>query len=66
MQAGLAAALRVVKRAAEAAGLDPPSFSGHDLRAGLVTAAATYGGPLARIQDATCLARRAGHVHTVG
>lgn len=33
----------VVKRAAEAAGLDPSRFSGHSLRAGLVTAAAAAG-----------------------
>jgi integrase len=31
---------RVVKRAAEAAGLDPTRYSGHSLRAGLATAAA--------------------------
>jgi len=33
----------VVKRAAEAAGLDPARFSGHSLRAGLATAAAAAG-----------------------
>jgi integrase len=42
---------RVVKRVARAADLDPASFSGHSLRAGFITAAATYGAPLARIQD---------------
>jgi integrase len=34
---------RVVKRAAKAAGLDPARFSGHSLRAGLVTSAAKAG-----------------------
>lgn len=34
---------RIVKRAAEAAGLDPANFSGHSLRAGLATAAAAAG-----------------------
>ncbi|MFN3649728.1 MAG: site-specific integrase [Armatimonadota bacterium] len=34
---------RVVKRAAEAAGLDPTRYSGHSLRAGLATSAATAG-----------------------
>jgi site-specific recombinase XerD len=33
----------VVKRAAEAAGLDPDQFAGHSLRAGLATAAAAAG-----------------------
>jgi integrase len=37
------AVARVVKKAAEAAGLDPTRFSGHSLRAGLATAAATAG-----------------------
>lgn len=34
---------RLVKRAAKGAGLDPTSFSGHSLRAGLATAAAAAG-----------------------
>lgn len=34
---------RVVKRACEAAGLDPAHYSGHSLRSGLVTAAAERG-----------------------
>lgn len=34
---------RVVKRAAEAAGLDPSNYSGHSLRAGLATSAAMNG-----------------------
>ncbi|RYI12604.1 MAG: integrase, partial [Acetobacteraceae bacterium] len=33
----------VVKRRAEAAGLDPAAFSGHSLRAGLATSAAAHG-----------------------
>src|SRR4051794_21010216 len=37
------AVARVVKKAAQAAGLDPTHFSGHSLRAGLGTAAATAG-----------------------
>lgn len=35
----------IVKRAAERAGLDPASYSGHSLRAGLATAAAKAGKP---------------------
>lgn len=34
---------RVVKRAAEAAGLDPANYAGHSLRAGLATSAAAAG-----------------------
>jgi integrase len=34
---------RVVKRAAQAAGLDPALFAGHSLRAGLATSAAMAG-----------------------
>ena len=37
------AVAEVVKRTAAAAGLDPRSFSGHSLRAGLITAAAEAG-----------------------
>lgn len=37
------AVARLVKRAAEAVGLDPSQFSGHSLRAGLATAAALAG-----------------------
>jgi integrase len=33
----------VVKRAAEAAGLDPTRYAGHSLRAGLATSAAAAG-----------------------
>jgi len=35
----------IVKRAAERAGLDPSSYAGHSLRAGLATAAAAGGAP---------------------
>jgi site-specific recombinase XerD len=45
----------IVKRAAERAGLDPDAFSGHSLRAGLVTAAAAAGVPTHVIQ------RQSGH-----
>ena len=37
------AVARLVKRAAEAAGLDPSRLSGHSLRSGLATAAAKAG-----------------------
>jgi integrase len=37
------AVARLVKRAAQDAGLDPSSLSGHSLRAGLATAAAKAG-----------------------
>jgi integrase len=40
-----AAVAAVIKRAAQAAGLDPVVFSGHSLRAGLATAAAANGAP---------------------
>ena len=40
------AVVRLVKTAIEAAGLDPSSFSGHSLRAGLITAAAEAGAEL--------------------
>lgn len=36
---------RIVKRAAKATGLDAARFSGHSLRAGLVTSAAKAGKP---------------------
>lgn len=42
---------RVVKRAAEAAGLDPAQFSGHSLRAGFITSAVEAGAPVDRIRD---------------
>jgi site-specific recombinase XerD len=45
----------IVKRSAERAGLDPTEFSGHSLRAGLVTAAAAAGVPTHVIQ------RQSGH-----
>lgn len=44
---------RIVKRLAEAAGLDPRQFSGHSLRAGFVTTAATAGVPEWQIQEVT-------------
>lgn len=44
---------RIVKRLAEAAGLDPRQFSGHSLRAGFVTSAATAGVPEWQIQEVT-------------
>jgi integrase len=43
----------VVKRYAEAAGLDPKVFSGHSLRAGFVTSAARAGEPERRIMRQT-------------
>jgi integrase len=49
---------RVVKRACSAAGLDPAAFSGHSLRAGLVTAAAKAAKPLPTIM------RQTGHKST--
>jgi hypothetical protein len=36
---------RIVKRAAESAGLDAADFSGHSMRAGLITAAVERGAP---------------------
>lgn len=44
---------RVVKAAAERAGLDPARFSGHSLRAGLATSAALRGADLDRIMRQT-------------
>ncbi len=44
---------RAVKRAAKAAGLDPSKFSGHSLRAGLVTCAARAGKSLNAIMEQT-------------
>lgn len=43
------AVARLVKQAAEDAGLDPALYSGHSLRAGLVTAAADAGAGLAEL-----------------
>ena len=47
------AAARIVKRAAEAARLDPALFSGHSLRAGFVTSALASGADLFRVMDVT-------------
>jgi integrase len=44
---------RVVKRAAEAAGLDPELFGGHSLRAGLATSAAAEGATERQIMQQT-------------
>ena len=44
---------RVVKRCAEAIGLDPADYSGHSLRAGFVTSAAAHGARLDKIMDVT-------------
>jgi integrase len=46
---------RIVKRSAEAAGLDPARFSGHSLRAGLATAAAKAG------KSTHAIMRQTGH-----
>jgi integrase len=43
----------IVKRRAEAAGLDPERFSGHSLRAGLATSAAAAGAEERDIQRQT-------------
>jgi site-specific recombinase XerD len=43
----------VVKTRAEAAGLDPARYSGHSLRAGLATSAATAGVPAYKIRQQT-------------
>jgi len=43
----------IIKRAAQAVGLDPTRFSGHSLRAGHVTAAANGGAPVTSIKDQT-------------
>lgn len=42
---------KIVKRYAEAAGLNPDDFSGHSLRAGFVTSAAAVGANLFKIMD---------------
>jgi site-specific recombinase XerD len=47
------AVVRLVKRAAAAAGLDPERFSGHSLRAGLATAAGDNGAGLAELMRQT-------------
>lgn len=47
------AVARLVKRAAEAAGLDPAKYSGHSLRAGLATAAGDQGAGLADLMRQT-------------
>ena len=47
------AVARLVKQAAEAAGLDPARFSGHSLRAGLATAAGDAGAGLADLMRQT-------------
>ncbi len=44
---------RIVKRYAEAAGLDPSEYSGHSLRAGFVTSAATHQARLDKIMEVT-------------
>jgi hypothetical protein len=41
----------VVKQHAERAGLDPAEFSGHSLRAGIVTSAAESGASILKIQE---------------
>ena len=47
------AVARLVKQAAEAAGLDPERYSGHSLRAGLATAAGDQGAGLADLMRQT-------------
>lgn len=42
---------RVVKRRAEAAGLEVEDFSGHSLRAGFVTDAARHGASVFKIRE---------------
>ncbi len=44
---------RLVKRYAAKVGLDPASYSGHSLRAGFVTSAATHGARLDKIMEVT-------------
>lgn len=44
---------RIVKRYAEAVGLDPSKYSGHSLRAGFVTSAATHRARLDKIMEVT-------------
>ena len=43
----------IVKRYAEAAGLDPVEFSGHSLRAGFATSAAETGASILKIMETT-------------
>lgn len=43
----------IVKRRAEAAGLDPTLFAGHSLRAGFVTSALEHGADILRVMDVT-------------
>jgi len=43
----------IVKRYAEAAGLDPLEFSGHSLRAGFATSAAETGASILKIMETT-------------
>lgn len=50
----------IVKRYAEAAGLDPTLFGAHSLRAGFITTAAERGADMARIMDVSGLPRRRG------
>ena len=45
--------VRLVKQAAEGAGLDPTLYSGHSLRAGLATAAGDAGAGLAELMRQT-------------
>ena len=49
---------RIVKRSCSAAGLEPKSYSGHSMRAGLVTAAAKAG------KSTHAIMRQTGH-HSV-
>ena len=44
---------RIVKRYAEAVGLDPSEYSGHSLRAGFVTSAAVHRARLDKIMEVT-------------
>ncbi len=44
---------RIVKRYAEAVGLDPSKYSGHSLRAGFVTSAAAHRARLDKIMEVT-------------
>ncbi len=45
--------VRIVKRYAEAVGLDPSKYSGHSLRAGFVTSAAIHRARLDKIMEVT-------------
>ena len=61
--------VRVLKRRAAAAGLDPERISGHSLRSGLVTSAAQQGKDVLRIQALTghkTLSILAEYVHLAG